>query len=133
MNLTEKIKAKTIEVLENIQPVTPSLTTGRQRDVFSLVTYDYQLESANYAGNSRLKGQFDMQFLVSPYTGQKQPLSSYDEIVTYFNSNYAPVYKAAGITVLWVNFGNSTLVTDKTTGSSSIVFTINIEAIEKTR
>ncbi|EPL0489905.1 hypothetical protein MMK47_000386 [Citrobacter koseri] len=131
MNLTENVKVSTLSVLNNIQPVTNSLSTGRDRDVFSLVTFDYQLEAANYSGNSRLKGQFNMEFLVSPVPGNKQPLSSYDEIVQYFDDNYLPAFIGNNINVLWVNYGSSTLITDKTTGSSSIVFTINIEAIEK--
>jgi len=131
MNLTEKVKTNTIKVLSELEPVTNSLSTGRQKDVFSLVTFDYQLEALNYAGNSRLKGQFDMQFLVSPMPGNSHPLSSYDEIVSHFESHYSPVFENDGVRVLYVNYGNSTLVTDKTTGSSSIVFSINIDAIEK--
>lgn len=131
MNLTEKVKTNTIAVLKDLQPVTNSLKTGRGKDVFSLVTFDYQMEASNFAGNSRLKGQFDMQFLVSPMDGHKQPLSNYDEIVAHFESHYSPVFENDGVRVLFVNYGSSTLVTDPITGSSSIVFSINIDAIEK--
>ncbi|MDV0678316.1 hypothetical protein VC636_25650 [Citrobacter freundii] len=131
MNLTENVKKSTIAVLDNIQKVTPSLSTGRQRDVFSLVAFDYDLTPVNFAGNKRLKGQFDIQFLVSPQPGNKKTLLSYGEIVSYFDANYFSTFNTNGVNPLWVRYGQSTLITDKTTGDTSLVFTINIEAVEK--
>lgn len=131
MNLVEKVKSTTIEIMNAYQPITNSLSTGRTRDVFSLLTIDYQLEPMNYAGNSRLAGQFDIEFLVSPMPGGVKPTSSYDSIIQYFQNNYALAFKNEGINVLNVNYGNSTIITDKTTGSTSIAFTLNIRALER--
>ncbi|RWS81359.1 hypothetical protein DN462_26285, partial [Citrobacter freundii] len=121
----------TVTVLKGYQELTPSLSTGTGKDIFQMVTFDYQLEAANFNGNSRLRGQFDMEFLVSPHVNTKTPSTKYDELITYFEANYAPIFKAQGVTVLWVNYGNSSLVTDKTTGISSLIFTLNIEALER--
>lgn len=131
MKLIENMKAATVTVLKGYQELTPSLSTGTGKDIFQMVTFDYQLEAANFNGNSRLRGQFDMEFLVSPQVNTKTPSTRYDELITYFEANYAPIFKAQGVTVLWVNYGNSSLVTDKTTGISSLIFTLNIEALER--
>lgn len=131
MKLIENMKAATVTILKGYQELTPSLSTGTGKDIFQMVTFDYQLEAANFNGNSRLRGQFDMEFLVSHQVNTKTPSTKYDELITYFEANYAPIFKAQGVTVLWINYGNSSLVTDKTTGISSLIFTLNIEALER--
>lgn len=60
MKLIENMKATTVTVLKGYQELTPSLSTGTGKDIFQMVTFDYQLEAANFNGNSRLRGQFDM-------------------------------------------------------------------------
>lgn len=125
------MKTSTVEVLKQYKKLTPSLKTGTGSDIFQMVTFNYQLESANFAGNSRLRGQFDMEFLVSPKPNTQFPETDYDSLVAHFEKTYPAVFKANGVTVLYVNYGNSDLITDKTTGISSLVFSLNIEALER--
>ncbi|HGK4843925.1 TPA: hypothetical protein ACJ2XA_004270 [Kluyvera georgiana] len=131
MGFTETVKQTTLDVMNLYQPVSLSLSTGRDRDVFSLVSFDNQFEAANYDGNSRLRGTFNIDFLISPKAGTKSPSSDYDSLVKHFESTYPIAFKNAGITVLTLGYGNSTVVTDKTTGSTSLVFSLNIEALER--
>lgn len=132
MGFTETVKQTTLDVMNLYQPVSLSLSTGRDRDVFSLVSFDNQFEAANYNGNERLRGTFNIDFLISPKPGvNKNPSTDYDSLVKHFESTYPMTFKNAGITVLTVVYGNSTVVTDKTTGSTSLVFSLNIEALER--
>lgn len=131
MGFTETVKQTTLEIMNQYQPVSLSLSTGRDRDVFSLISFDNQFEAANFNGNARLRGTFNIDFLVSPKPGTKNPSSDYDSLVKHFQSTYPIAFKNAGVTVLTVDYGNSTVTTDKTTGSTSIVFSLNIQALER--
>lgn len=123
MNLTEKVKQCTLKVLGN---VTPSLSTGSTVDVFSLVTYDHQLERMSFS-NKRQKGDFQMEFLVSNQNAK----NNYDKIIADFDKNYSTEFESNGVRVLYVEYGQAATITDKTTGRESLVFSINIAAIEK--
>lgn len=123
MNLTEKVKQSTLQVLKT---VTPSLSTGAAVDVYSMVTFDHQLERVSFS-NNRQKGNFQMEFLVSNQNAK----NNYDSIIADFDKNYSAVFELNGVRVLYVEYGNTSTITDKTTGRESLVFTLNIEAIEK--
>lgn len=129
MQLTEEIKKTTLSVLSSLGTiVTPSLKIGAKDDVFSLVSFDYNYQALTMAGNNRLKGTFDMDFLVSPAPPNKEPLNDYDSIINHFESTYPLLFKNAGIQVFNVTYGSATYVVDKTTGISSVIFSVNIVA-----
>ena len=132
MTFTEELKNTVLSIFGDLgTEVTKSLTTGREKDVFSLVSFDFTMESANYGIKPRQIGSFTMEFLVSPMSTTGEPLVSFDNILDYFINNQASKFSTSKVTVLSYVFGQSTLITDKTTGSNSLIFSLNIDAIEK--
>ncbi|EGO4651140.1 hypothetical protein MLN06_002805 [Escherichia coli] len=132
MKLIEQVKKSVLKVINDISPVTDRKTVGVGNGIFQMVSFVYNLESANYNGNSRLRGNFTIDFLMVPPMGYNTPTIGYDEIVSKFQATYAPVFKDAGINVLWVNYENASSNEDKTmSGVSTLLFRLNIEAIEK--
>lgn len=130
MKLIEQVKKSVLKVINDISPVTDRKTVGVGSSIFQMVSFVYNLESANYSGNSRLRGNFTIDFLMVPH-GTTATIG-YDEVVTQFQNTYSPIFKDAGINVLWVNYENASSNEDKTMGGvSTLLFRLNIEAIEK--
>ncbi|MCS1317223.1 hypothetical protein NX035_21945 [Escherichia coli] len=131
MKLIEQVKKSVLKVINDISPVTDRKTVGVGSSIFQMVSFVYNLESANYSGNSRLRGNFTIDFLMVPPPGTTATIG-YDEFVTQFQNTYSPIFKDAGINVLWVNYENASSNEDKTMGGvSTLLFRLNIEAIEK--
>ncbi|HAG9252619.1 TPA: hypothetical protein GE142_08010 [Escherichia coli] len=131
MKLIEQVKKSVLKVINDISPVTERKTVGVGSSIFQMVSFVYNLESANYSGNSRLRGNFTIDFLMVPPPGTTATIG-YDEVVTQFQNTYSPIFKDAGINVLWVNYENASSNEDKTMcGVSTLLFRLNIEAIEK--
>lgn len=131
MKLIEQVKKSVLKVVNDISPVTERKTVGVGSSIFQMVSFIYNLESANYSGNSRLRGNFTIDFLMVPPPGITATIG-YDEVVTQFQNTYSPIFKDAGINVLWVNYENASSNEDKTMGGvSTLLFRLNIEAIEK--
>ena len=111
-----------------------NMKVNRESDVFTQIAFDYSLQSINF-GEQRQSGNFSIQYLVSPKpeSGNTAPSVSYDEIIGSFDSEKAVAFKTANLIILSYSYEQSDIVTDPTTGSVSLSFTININVAEKTR
>ncbi|HDC4284641.1 hypothetical protein [Enterobacter cloacae] len=130
MMLVQKVRTAMKELIN----ATKNLTVSRDVDVFEQLAFDYSMSSVNF-GNQRQAASFAIQYLISPKpeSTNTAPSITYDQIIGYFDSNKARVFKDAGLIILSYSYEQSDIVTDPITGSVSLSFTINIQVTEKTR
>ncbi|EIT6979599.1 hypothetical protein ACSTWI_000802 [Escherichia coli] len=130
MMLVQKVRTAMKELIN----ATKNLTVSRDADVFEQIAFDYSMSSVNF-GNQRQAASFAIQYLISPKpeSTNTAPSITYDQIIGYFDSNKAGVFKDAGLIILSYSYEQSDIVTDPITGSVSLSFTINIQVTEKTR
>jgi len=128
--LVQKVRG----AMKQLINATKDLTVSRDVDVFEQLAFDYSMSSVNF-GNQRQAASFAIQYLISPKPDSTNtaPSITYDQIIGYFDSNKASVFKEAGLIILSYSYEQSDIVTDPITGSVSLSFTINIQVTEKTR
>ena len=129
MQLVTKVR----QTMKSLINASKNLKTGREADIFSEVSFDFNLNSVNF-GN-RQSGTFNIQYLVSPNpnNGSTAPSVTYDEIITAFDSSKSSAFKEAGLIILSCSYEQSDIITDPTDGTVSLAFSINIQVAEKTR
>lgn len=109
-----------------------NLTTGRDANIFVESAFNYSFESITY-GEQRQVGNFTIQYVVSPKpeSTNTAPSISYDQIISAFNSAKAQAFKDAGLILISYAYDESDIITDPTSGSVSLAFSINIRVTEK--
>lgn len=130
MQLVQQVR----KTMKQLVTASKNLKVSRDADVYSEIAFDYSLESITF-GNQRQTGSFAIQYLVSPKpeSGNTAPSVSYDQIIGTFDSEKAQAFKDAGLIIISYSYEQGDIVTDPTTGSVSLSFTINIKVAEKTR
>jgi len=130
MKLVQQVR----QTMKQLINATKNMRVSRDVDVFTQIAFDYSLSSITF-GNQRQTGHFTIQYLVSPKPelGNTAPSVTYDQIISAFDNQKAQAFKDAGLIILGYSYEQSDIVTDPTTGSVSLSFTINIQVAEKTR
>ncbi|WP_213712560.1 hypothetical protein [Cedecea lapagei] len=117
--------------------VTKKLTISRTSDVFSEVGFNYSFDNITY-GTRRQVGEFYIDYIYSPNPkttvgAAPKPSIKYDDVMTHVSASLPTVCKNNNLVLLGYTFGQSEIITDSTTGSVTVAFTINIKVTEKIR
>ena len=128
-----KLVTNVRQTMKGLINATKNLKTSRDVDVFSEVSFDFNLNSISF--NNRQSGTFNIQYLVSPnpVNGSTAPSLTYDEIISNFDTMKSSAFKEAGLILLSYSYEQSDIITDPTSGTVSLAFSINIQVAEKTR
>ena len=128
MELISKVR----KTMKSLIAHSKNLTISRDKDVLSELAFDYTMNSLNF-GVQRQAGQFSIQYLISPKpeSGNTAPSITFDQIFTDFDSNKAKAFRDAGLIILSYSYEQSDIITDPTTVTVSLSFTINIQVTEK--
>ncbi|ELO0973801.1 hypothetical protein [Raoultella ornithinolytica] len=129
--LLTTVRASVTKSLNNIQPLRKAMNISASQSLFSLISMAQEFSSMNYSTIPRQLGDFDFEFLISSLPGKPLPPETYDLIVTYVMQQTRLDFIKDGINLISLEFGNSSLVDDPTTGRVSLVFSINIIATLK--
>lgn len=129
--LLTTVRASVTKSLNNIQQLRKAMNVSASQSLFSLISMTQELSSMNYSTIPRQLGDFDFEFLISSLPGKPLPPETYDLIVTYVMQQTRLDFIKDGINLISLEFGNSSLVDDPTTGRVSLVFSINIIATLK--
>ncbi|HHT0329165.1 TPA: hypothetical protein ACTW5P_000848 [Raoultella planticola] len=129
--LLTTVRASVTKSLNNIQQLRKAMNISASQSLFSLINMTQELSSMNYSTIPRQLGDFDFEFLISSLPGKPLPPETYDLIVTYVMQQTRLDFIEDGINLISLEFGNSSLVDDPTTGRVSLVFSINIIATLK--
>ncbi|WP_206619428.1 hypothetical protein, partial [Klebsiella michiganensis] len=117
--------------LNNIQPLRKAMKISSTQSLFSLVGVTQEYTALDYAAIPRQQGDFSFEFLISSTPQNPLPPETFDVIVEYVLTQTKMKFAPAGVNLIGLDFGNSTIVDDPTTGRISLVFTINIIATLK--
>lgn len=128
-----QLVTKTRKTLKELIKATKALTVSRDVDVFAEVAFNFDFESLNYGAVQRQAGNFTVQYVVSPKPeyGNTAPSVTYDDIIGTFDQLKGQAFVDAGLILLSYSYEQSDVVTDPTTGSVSVAFSINIKVTEK--
>lgn len=129
--LLTTVRGSVTKSLNNIQPLRKAMNISASQSLFSLISMTQEFSSMNYSTIPRQLGDFDFEFLISSLPGKPLPPETYDLIVTYVMQQTRLDFIKDGINLISLEFGNSSLVDDPTTGRVSLVFSINIIATLK--
>ncbi len=129
--LLTTVRTSVTKSLNNIQPLRKAMNISASQSLFSLISMTQEFSSMNYSTIPRQLGDFDLEFLISSLPGKPLPPETYDLIVTYVMQQTRLDFIKDGINLISLEFGNSSLVDDPTTGRVSLVFSINIIATLK--
>lgn len=129
--LLTTVRGSVTKSLNNIQPLRKAMNISASQSLFSLISMTQEFSSMNYSTIPRQLGDFDFEFLISSLPGKPLPPETYDLIVTYVMQQTRLDFIEDGINLISLEFGNSSLVDDPTTGRVSLVFSINIIATLK--
>ncbi|EPY3962338.1 TPA: hypothetical protein ACKFTV_002221 [Klebsiella pneumoniae] len=129
--LLTQVKGVITKSLNNIEPLRRAMKISSTQSLFSLVGVTQEYTPLDYATIPRQQGDFGFEFLISSTPNNPLPPETFDVIVGYVLSQTKMEFKEAGIVLIGLDFGNSTIVDDPTTGRISLVFTINIIATLK--
>ncbi|WP_445663095.1 hypothetical protein [Enterobacter soli] len=129
MMLVTKVR----QSMKSIIGAAKNLKQSRSNDIFAEVGFDFNLELLSFSDNRQL-GNFRIQYVISPNpsTSSTAPSYTYDEILSVFESNISKVFKDNGLVLINYVYEQSDVVTDPTTGTVSLAFSINIRVTEKT-
>lgn len=111
-----------------------NLKTSRNADVFEEIAFNFDQQSITYL-NQRQQANITIQYLVSPNptTSNTAPSITYDEIIKSFDAGKGEAFKKYNLILIGYEYTQSDIVTDPTTGSVSLSFSINIKVTEKKR
>ncbi|EPU1047746.1 hypothetical protein ACVUNM_005844 [Raoultella ornithinolytica] len=129
--LLTTVRGSVTKSLNNIQPLRKAMNISASQSLFILISMTQEFSSMNYSTIPRQLGDFDFEFLISSLPGKPLPPETYDLIVTYVMQQTRLDFIKDGINLISLEFGNSSLVDDPTTGRVSLVFSINIIATLK--
>ncbi|HDT5883439.1 MULTISPECIES: hypothetical protein [Klebsiella/Raoultella group] len=129
--LLSTVRTSVTKSLNNIEPLRKAMSISASQSLFSLISMTQELSTINYSAIPRQQGNFDFEFLISSLPGKPLPPETYDLIVAYVMQQTRLDFIKDGINLIGIDFGNSTLVDDPTTGRVSLVFSINIIATLK--
>lgn len=112
---------------------TKNLKTSRDSDIFEEIAFNFSKQSINFGTNQRYQANITVQYLVSPNltNGSTAPSLTYDEIITVFDEQKGQVFRDNNLVLISYSYEQGDIVTDPTTGSVSLAFTINIIVTEK--
>lgn len=125
------VKNTLTQSLNNIQPLRKAMKISSTQSLFSLVGVTQEYTALDYAAIPRQQGDFSFEFLSSSTPQNPLPPETFDVIVDYVLTQTKMKFAPAGVNLIGLDFGNSTIVDDPTTGRISLVFTINIIATLK--
>ncbi|MBF8473700.1 hypothetical protein FMJ45_22755 [Klebsiella michiganensis] len=125
------VKNTLTQSLNNIQPLRKAMKINSTQSLFSLVGVTQEYTALDYAAIPRQQGDFSFEFLISSTPQNPLPPETFDVIVEYVLTQTKMKFAPAGVNLIGLDFGNSTIVDDPTTGRISLVFTINIIATLK--
>ncbi|HEM8797748.1 TPA: hypothetical protein U2R02_003341 [Klebsiella michiganensis] len=125
------VKNTLTQSLNNIQPLRKAMKISSTQSLFSLVGVTQEYTALDYAAIPRQQGNFSFEFLISSTPQNPLPPETFDVIVDYVLTQTKMKFAPAGVNLIGLDFGNSTIVDDPTTGRISLVFTINIIATLK--
>ncbi|HEJ7613993.1 TPA: hypothetical protein SMH10_001409 [Klebsiella oxytoca] len=125
------VKNTLTQSLNNIQPLRKAMKISSTQSLFSLVGVTQEYTALDYAAIPRQQGDFSFEFLISSTPQNPLPPETFDVIVEYVLTQTKMKFAPAGVNLIGLDFGNSTIVDDPTTGRISLVFTINIIATLK--
>ncbi|ELB7344396.1 TPA: hypothetical protein ME558_004818 [Klebsiella pneumoniae] len=125
------VKNTLTQSLNNIQPLRKAMKISSTQSLFSLVGVTQEYTALDYAAIPRQQGDFSFEFLISSTPQNPLPPETFDVIVDYVLTQTKMKFAPAGVNLIGLDFGNSTIVDDPTTGRISLVFTINIIATLK--
>ncbi|MFP8639642.1 MULTISPECIES: hypothetical protein [Klebsiella] len=129
--LLTTVKGVITKSLNNIEPLRKAMKISSTQSLFTLVGVTQEYTPLDYAEIPRQQGDFGFEFLISSTPTNPLPQETFDVIVEYVLRQTKTEFKDAGVTLIGLDFGNSTIVDDPTTGRISLVFTINIIATLK--
>ncbi|HDS8977239.1 TPA: hypothetical protein QHR34_004082 [Raoultella ornithinolytica] len=129
--LLTSVKNTLTSSLNNLQPLRKAMKISSTQSLFSLVGVTQEYTALDYAVIPRQQGDFSFEFLISSTPTNQLPPEAFDIIVEYVLTQTKMIFAPAGINLISLDFGNSTLIDDPTTGRISLVFTINIIATLK--
>ena len=125
------VKNTLTQSLNNIQPLRKAMKISSTQSLFSLVGVTQEYTALDYAAIPRQQGDFSFEFLIRSTPQNPLPPETFDVIVEYVLTQTKMKFAPAGVNLIGLDFGNSTIVDDPTTGRISLVFTINIIATLK--
>lgn len=128
-----QLVSKVRQSMKSLINAAKNLKTSRDADIFDEIAFTFDKTEVNLS--NRQIGNFTVQYLVSPnpVTGNTAPSITYDEIVSEFETQVATVFRDAGLVLINYSYEQSDIVTDPTSGSVSLAFSINILVAEKIR
>ncbi|HFT3189626.1 hypothetical protein ACP6ES_01535 [Klebsiella quasipneumoniae] len=126
--LLTTVRTSVTKSLNNIQPLRKAMSISENQSLFSLISMTQEFSTMNYSAIPRQQGNFDFEFLISSLPGKPLPPETYDLIVAYVMQQTRLDFIKDGINLISLEFGNSSLIDDPTTGRVSLVFSINIIA-----
>lgn len=128
-----QLVTKVRQTFKELIKSTKDMTISRDADVFAEAAFNFDFESIDYGALPRQVGNFTVQYIVSPKpeSTNTAPSVTYDQIISVFDQLKAKAFVDAGLILLSYSYEQADVVTDPTTGSVSLGFSINIKATEK--